>query len=125
MSKEHRQFIRIREYLLTLVRFAKTGNVYRALTKDIGGNGLRLLTEELIDAGAPVEVEIKLPDREEPIRFTGEVVWSKLVEKEQRSYKNPKAETGVKFLQIDPGDRTIITQYAKLNALPGDEGARD
>ena len=118
MGEELRRFIRVPSRLTAIFKVVKTGKVRRALTKDISAGGICCVTEELLEAGTAVEVELKLPDREAPITFLGEVAWSRPIGPTPKSYQNPTSEVGIKFVSIDPKDRALIMQYAKLNAPP-------
>ena len=118
MGEEHRRFIRVTNRLPSTFKIITTGKVRRALTKDVSAGGISFITEELLEPGTALEVELKLPDREAPIIFLGEVAWSRPVGPPPKSYQNPTAETGIKFVSIDPKERALITQYAKLNAPP-------
>ena len=118
MGEEQRRFIRVISRLTAVVKIAKTGKVRRALTKDISAGGICFVTEELLEPGTALEVELKLPDRDAPIAFLGEVSWSRPIGPAPKSYQNPTAETGVKFISIDPKERDLIMLYAKLNAPP-------
>ena len=118
MQQERRQFIRIRSRLTTLIKHLDTGKVRRALTKDISAGGVCLVTEELLKPGTTLGLQMKLPDRETPIMFTAEVVWSLPVGEPGKSYENPTAETGLQFVSIDPKDQALLKQYAATNAPP-------
>jgi len=116
MQKERRQSPRVRLRLTTTFKLLRTGKVLRALTKNVGAGGLCLITDELLEPGSPLELEVHLPDRPAPVRCVGEVVWSRPIESTARSYEQP-AETGVKFTSIDPADRSSIMQFAAMNAM--------
>lgn len=118
MGEEQRRFIRITSRLTAIVKIVKTGKVKRALTRDVSAGGICFVTEEILEPGTALEVELKLPDREAPVVFLGEVAWSRPIGPQPKSYQNPTGETGVKFISIDPKDRALIMQYAKLNAPP-------
>ena len=49
MDAEQRQFIRVKERLLTFITFLTTGKVERALTRDIGAVGVCLMTETVLE----------------------------------------------------------------------------
>ena len=117
MEQEHRRFIRITSRLNASVKIVKTGRVARALTKDISSGGICFVTAEILESGTAIEVEIKLPDSEAPVRFLGEVAWSRPIG-HAKSYEDPTGETGVKIISMDPKDRALIMHYAKLNAPP-------
>ena len=103
---------------MAFIKYLDTGKVRRALTKDVSAGGVCLVTEELLKPGTQLGVEIKLPDREAPVTFTGEVVWSKPIGGSGKSYENPTAEIGVKFVDIDPNDQKLVMLYARMNASP-------
>ena len=115
MGQERRQFIRVHARLTTLIKPLKTAKVRRALTKDISGIGVCLVTEELCELGTPLEVEMRLPDYDAPVKFLGQVMWSKPIG-EPRKGQPPTAEIGLRVVSIDPKDRSLLMQYAKLNA---------
>ena len=117
--QERRRFIRIPPYLTASIRHPQTGKMRRALVKNVGGNGIGVVTEELFDPGTSLEVELRLPDVTEPIAFLGEIVWSKPVGGPQQQYHNPTAEMGIKFLRIDPHALTMIAQYAASHPASG------
>ena len=118
MGEEQRRFIRVTNRLPSLFKIIKTGQVRRALTKDVSAGGVSFITEELLEPGTALEVELTLPDCELPVQFLGEVAWSRPIGPPPKSYEDPTGETGVKFISIDPKDRALIMQYAKLNAPP-------
>ena len=118
-DQERRQFIRLRSRLVTFIKHVDTGKVERVLTKDIGGVGVCFISHKALPPGTPLEVEIKLPDFERPITFTASVVWSRVTEPAKKSYQFPTVEIGVTFAVIGQKQRSLIMQYAALNALPG------
>ena len=118
MGQEQRRFVRVTSRLNATFKVVKTGKVKRALTKDISAGGICCVTEELLEAGIAVEVELRLPDRAAPILLLGEVAWSRPIGSQHKSYQNPTGEAGVQFTKIDPKDQALIIQYAKMNAPP-------
>ena len=118
MTDDKRQFIRLKTRLMTFYKVLETGKVWRALTQNIGGGGVCFIAEQLLKPGEALELEIKLPDRQQPITFSAEVVWSQPVQGESSTFRMQEAETGVRFVAIHPKDRALIMQYAAMNALP-------
>ena len=110
-GEQQRQFVRVPARLMTFVRFVETGKVRRAITVDISAGGARLVTDNLIEPGTPLELEIKLPDREALVVCGVEVVRSALT-------AEASIETAVKITRIDPKDHALLTLYARLNAPP-------
>ena len=118
MAEERRRFIRVSAKVLTFYKIVSTGKVRRVLTSNIGGGGLSFGTETLLEPGTRLEVEMKLPDREGPIMFTADVVWSRLIEGATGPLQDTTAETGVRIVTIDPKDQKFLLQYAVVNAPP-------
>ena len=125
MTNEQRRFIRVNSRLTTFVKLQETGRVERALTKNLGGGGVCFVTEDVLEIGTPLEVEVKLPDRDRPIAFQGVVAWSQLVAGPDQNPRRPTIETGVRFLSIDPKDRATLVQYATLNAVAPERSPPD
>ena len=118
MTDERREYVRVREKLVTFVKQSATGKVHRALTRDLGGVGICLVTNEPLASGAPLELELKLPGYDRMIPFTGMVAWSKVMEGPPKPYAEPMREIGIKFVEIAPKDLALIKQYAAMNAVP-------
>ncbi len=120
MKPERRQFIRVRTRLTTFVTIMSTGRVQRALTRDIGGGGVCLLTETALGLGTEVKLEVQLPDREKPIACQAVVIWNRTIPPpaDAPEGSKPALETGMSFLQIEPKEKALLTQYAHLNAVP-------
>ena len=117
MSAERREFVRVRERLVTFVKQIATGKVHRALTRDLSGVGICLITNEPLETGAPLELELKLPEFDRMIPFTGLVAWSKVMDEPRKRYEEPMREVGIRFVAIAPKDRTLIKQHAAMNAV--------
>ena len=118
-GSERREYIRVRERLVTFIKDPATGKVHRALTRDLGGTGVCLVTNEPLEVGVAIEGELKLPDRKAPVTFSAVVVWSQVIQKEPgQPLDRPTREVGVKFVRIDPKDRALIQQHVALNAMP-------
>jgi hypothetical protein len=118
MDAERREYIRVREKLVTFVKQTATGKVHRALTRDISGVGICLITNEPLEAGAPLEFELKLPEFDRAVPFTGHVAWSKVMNEAGAGFKEPMREIGIRFVNIAPKDLTLIRQHAAMNAVP-------
>ena len=84
----------------------------------MGGGGICFVGAELLKQGEILEVELKLPDQDQPIVFLGKVSWTDLLKVAERSYEESSYETGVQFVSIDPKQRDIIVQWAQMNTVP-------
>ncbi len=124
MMEERRRFIRLHTRLTMIFKILDTGKVQRTLTKNVGGIGVCFVSEEQFQPGAKLDIEVKFPDRDTPVRFTADVIWSRPVGEPRKSYQPPTVETGVQFVTIDPKDLALIRQYTALNAPPLGPGER-
>ncbi len=80
-------------------------------TRDVGGNGLGLVTRVRCAVGAGIDVEFHLPRTDKPIKAKGRVVWSKLEDEAGHSYR-----VGVAFTEITEAERKAIRQYVEVEA---------
>ena len=124
MTADRLSFVRIRSHLTAIVRLSGTEEIVRALTRDIGVSGVRLLTEAPLPSGELIGVELELPDRGQRIVFTGEVVWSKHIEGAAVGEDESAIESGIKFITIDPKEREALMQWVALNTLHPNLGDR-
>ncbi len=113
MREERRRYNRLKTQLLTFYTDTRSGKTHRALTKNIGAGGVCLLAEEYLTPGTRLNLELRLPDRSEAIRCQVEVIWSQPVGMGSAAYQN---EVGVEYIQIDSKQRTLLNQYAQINA---------
>ena len=80
-------------------------------TKDIGGNGLGLVTRAHCMVGSAINLDFQLPGAEKPIHAKGRVVWSKLDEGFKDQYR-----IGVAFESIGEADRQALMRYIEAEA---------
>jgi hypothetical protein len=80
-----------------------------------GEKRVRVVIDEIFEQGTPVEVEIKLPDREAPIRFMGETVWCTPLGDPRGGKMKVNSETGIKVISIDPADLALIKYYVTMS----------
>jgi len=64
-------------------------------TINISAGGMRFRTDDLIDVGTPLEVQIALPGSPAPLIVQGKVVWSQLL-------GSGVSENGVQFTAMTP-----------------------
>mgnify|MGYP001613066790 CR=1 FL=1 len=86
-------------------------------TKDIGGNGLGLVTRAHCVVGSAIDVNFHLPGQEKAIEAKGRVVWSKLDEEVPGEYR-----IGVAFETIGETDRQTIMHYVESEAKKETQG---
>jgi len=117
-EQERRQFIRLGMRLNVTYKIIGTGKIGTALTTNFSGAGLRFLAEHALAPGTQLDVTLRLPERAEPIKCQGEVVWSEPRRSPDSALPGDTSEVGVRFVQIDPKDRTLIVQCAALYGPP-------
>lgn len=93
--RERRQFHRIPQPIEA--RYRVSGDLGLAWAKgnlvNISASGLRFRAEELLEKGAMVEIEAKMPGLKEVLALKGMVVWSSL-------QASGVAEMGVEFSEV-------------------------
>jgi len=90
-----------------------------AWTKDVGGNGLGLLTRARLAVGVTIDLKFQLPGQAVPIEAKGRVVWSKLEQGSSDEYR-----IGLAFEQIEPKDRLAIMKFVEAEARRVTEAKR-
>jgi type IV pilus assembly protein PilZ len=75
-------------------------------TKNVSRGGMFIKTTTPIEPGTKLELELFLPDLNEPIRLSVEVMHSHSPEVDAQN-----AGVGVRFLDIDPLSRSILVNY--------------
>ena len=106
--QERRRFVRLATRLNVRYTVLHQTQPSPSVTRNISGGGICFFSEEALPAGTRLQVEVTLPDREQPIPFTAEVVWSEqsvLIGKAQRE---EAVEIGVRFIEIAPDDQDVI-----------------
>jgi len=105
VTKERRKFKRFDAYMNVQYRSqeGKT-NEGSGLSKDLSREGIKVNTDHALQTGTVVDLEIRLPDDNRPVKSTGKVMWSKP--------STSGFESGVSFLLIDPIDKFRVLDYA-------------
>jgi len=111
--EERRKFVRLQSRLKAKCWVLGTEEPLSLLSRNIGGGGISLFTKRRLAAGTVLGIEVYFPGRVAPVRFTGEVIWSgELITSGVQDALNTY-ETGVRFLDITPGDHAYILKYAE------------
>lgn len=110
---ERRQFLRLGTYhLLKYLRYETQGlsRPILSVARNIGGGGLMFSTNEKLDIGDKLELELNLPPFGEYIKAIAQVVH---VEKKKSS---EKWQIGVRFLELgDPASNRILDYVDYIN----------
>ncbi|MBI3321090.1 MAG: PilZ domain-containing protein [Candidatus Omnitrophica bacterium] len=113
--EERRHFVRLDTRLEATYTALPSGKAQRAATKDVGGGGACFFSDRVLEPGTRLQVALKLPDREQPVNFTAEVVWCEPYEVIGKTERQRAVEVGVKFLEIAPKDRDAVMQHVILS----------
>ncbi|NQS99912.1 MAG: PilZ domain-containing protein [Candidatus Omnitrophica bacterium] len=78
-------------------------------SKNISEGGLCLIASSQLLANTPLQLEIKIPDLNAPIRALGRVIWQRPTAGKSEN----EIETGIEFTGISDFDRFNIKRYIK------------
>ena len=86
-------------------------------TKDVGGDGLGLVTKAHCAVGAKLDLHFQIPNQMKMIEAKGRVVWSKIDDEAIKQYR-----IGVAFESIADADRIAIMKYIESEAKKQSSG---
>ncbi|GEM_PF-518221 len=112
MQKERRKFKRFDAYISVRFKSAKSEQLVTTLTHDISRDGIKISTMEFLRVGAPIELELSIPDDPRPIYVSSEVMWAKKLRGEDAG-----CEYGLRFVNMDPVDKFRALDFAYNNWL--------
>ena len=115
---ERRHFVRLDTSLEVSYTELPTGASKQTVSKNIGGGGVCLFADKTFGPGTHLQVAMRLPDREQPVNFTGEVVWSEAYEVIGKGGRQRSVEVGLRFLEISPQDHEAVMQHVILTLQP-------
>ena len=118
MGTERRNNLRSPTQLIAIVKNKKTGKVNRWLTKNLSPTGVCLVTEEWVERGTKLEIELALPDFAVPCVMPAEVVWVMTKGASQQSSGSTQTELGVVFFDLPLKTTALLNQYVDRNAPP-------
>ena len=113
--EERRQFVRLDTRLEVSYAALPSGKMEGAATKDISGRGICLFTQQVLAPGTRLQISMKLPDRERPVNFMAEVVWSEAYEMIGKTERRRSAETGIRFVEVSAQDQAAIMHHVILS----------
>ena len=118
MTEERRRFVRLDTRLDASYSVLPSGKMEGSATKDVSGRGLCLFTTQVLASGTRLQVSMKLPDRDRPVNFTAEVIWSERYEMIGKTERRQAVETGVRIVEIAPQDQDTLMQHVILSLQP-------
>lgn len=113
--RERRKYVRFKKE--TKIRYHllhKPSAFTQSKTADISRKGLSLLTYEKLRSKDWLNLEIELPNFSRPVRLTGQVVWTKDLQKQDDQGRR-LFYVGIKFSKIKPEFEAMLLTH--LNTL--------
>lgn len=115
---ERRAFVRLDTRLDVSYTVLPTGAALHSVTKNVSGSGICVFTNTDLPPGTRLQVAMKLPGREQPVNFIGEVVWSDAYEVIGKTQRRRSVEAGIQLVEIAPQDREALMQHVILSLKP-------
>ena len=105
MGEERRRFPRITQPFRVQYRIGDVGGGWEAATTiNLSAAGVRFRSEQPIERGNRIELQIQLPNATEPLHLLGLVVWSQM--------ESPQViDVGVEFVDV------TLEQQAQVDRL--------
>ncbi len=116
---ERRKYPRIGAKHAVVYRMLSPTEPLPSITTEMGAGGIRLLTGHELPPSTPLSIEIQVRAGEDPIRFTGQVIWSRCVSAPSRVGFGAVFEVGVAFLKIAPEVRQAILDLVEQEGKQG------
>ena len=116
--EERRRFVRLDTRLEISYTVLPEEKVRRGATKNVSGSGICLFSDKELSPGTRLQVAMKLPDREQPVHFVAEVIWSESYEVIGKTERQRAVENGVRFVEISPQDQDAIMRHVILTLQP-------
>ncbi|MBI4598255.1 MAG: PilZ domain-containing protein [Candidatus Omnitrophica bacterium] len=113
--QERRKFVRLDTRLEISVTEVPGAPARKAVSKNLSGGGLCLVTEKEAPPGTQLQVAMKLPEQEQPVTFTAQVVWCEPYEIIGKGHRHRGVEMGARFVDISPKDYQAILQHVILS----------
>ena len=117
--EERRQFSRINSQFVVNYRvIGERGDGVSSLTRNVSGGGVCFLTEAWIAPETMLQIEVRVPQRQQTIRFTAEVVWSGALILEHSDQSAYRFQTGVRFVEIAPDEQQLLLKFPSVPNAP-------
>jgi len=119
MSTEKRRFPRVNIPCKVSCVFGQRLLVFNKHTENISAAGISVILEEKLSISTVVDIELFLLDREKPLRYKGEIVWT--TEISPIETKPRLFDTGIKFIEINASHQEELKKFVD-NLISGDKG---
>ncbi len=105
--EERRKFIRLEVPLEVKFIIEKDRIRREVTTKDLSCDGLRFISEHPIKEGSSLELNLNIPDANNPVHIKGKVVWLKRLSTADSS----SFEAGIEFTHIEEDNKNTFLKY--------------
>ena len=114
--EDRRQFVRINSQLVVSYRvIGERGEGILSVTQNLSRGGICFLTDAWIAPETVLQIDVRIPQRQQLIRFTAEVVWSGALLLEHLGQSPHRFQTGVRFVEIAETDQQLLLQYPSVH----------
>lgn len=94
-----------------ILRDRPQGRILKAHTENLGAGGVAILLEEPLDRFSLVSLRLELDTQLPWIECLGKIVW--VVPSREVSGDVRKFDTGVEFVNLDPGHQELIRSFVE------------
>lgn len=119
MEEDRRQFSRINSQFVVNYRvIGEGGEGTSSVTRNVGRGGICFLTDAWIAPETMLQIDVRVPQRPQSIRFTAEVMWSGALLLERPEQSPHRFQTGVRFVEIAADDQQQLLQAPSIPSAP-------
>jgi len=93
------------------IRYGAGGNITVSKSADLSERGVRLLLEERLEIGAPLTLEIQLPNVSRPVKATGEVAWVQEALEDKKAPAKRLFNTGIRLRKFHNSDGEKLFEF--------------
>ncbi|MDD5680044.1 MAG: PilZ domain-containing protein [Candidatus Omnitrophica bacterium] len=109
MAEERRRFVRLEVPIEIKYVVDEDPNQVRkrVATKDLSCDGLRFISEQKVDEGALLDLNLTVPGANNPVHIKGKTIWAKKLSTEDTA----PFEVGVEFVQIEEDNKNTFLKF--------------
>jgi c-di-GMP-binding flagellar brake protein YcgR len=109
--QERRRFVRFQTRLPVTYAVEPQSKPIRTVSRDIGGGGICFFAESAVAPGTRLQVTLHLPERDQLVSFTAEVMCSEQYDLQMKGQRHRSAAIDVRFIEIAPHDQADVMHH--------------
>lgn len=117
-----RKFPRLNLRCEVILRKRPEEDVIRAQTENVGAGGIALILERQLERFSVISLRLELDPNLPWIESDGKVVWA--VPSREAGARKTRYDTGIEFLNLDPGQQELIRRYVEARVETGETPPR-